>query len=80
VRYGKKVNRVSQYVRYINEVNWDGLKFPVSLHSRMFERSNSTSSINVYFHQEETDDVIPVYLTKYSLCTNHIDLLLLKKK
>jgi hypothetical protein len=24
-------NRVSQYARYINEVNWDGLRFPVTL-------------------------------------------------
>jgi hypothetical protein len=27
----RHANRVSQYARYINEVNWDGLRFPVTL-------------------------------------------------
>jgi hypothetical protein len=27
----KNVNRVSQYARYVNEVNWGGLRFPFTL-------------------------------------------------
>jgi hypothetical protein len=75
----RHANRVSQYARYVSEVNWDGLRFPVTLAQiRLFERNNCNLTINVYVYQEETGDVIPVYLTKYGVRMKHIDLLLLK--
>ncbi len=70
-------DRVCKYKKYVNNVNWDGLRFPVTLAQiRLFERNNVDITVNVYVYEEKTRDVIPVYITKCNIRRQHIDLLL----
>jgi hypothetical protein len=72
------VNDVSKYVPFVNEVNWSGLRFPVTMNQvRLFERNNQNFTVNVYVYEESEDDVIPIYVTKCGMRAKHIDLLLL---
>jgi hypothetical protein len=71
-------NLVSTYEPHINTVNFSCLKFPVTLSQiREFERLNTGFTVNVYVYTKDRD-VMPVYLTKHTARSKHIDLLLLK--
>jgi hypothetical protein len=75
----ENVNDVSKYVPFVKEVNWSGLRFPVTVNQvRLFERNNQNFTVNVYVYEESEDDVIPIYVTKCGMRAKHIDLLLLK--
>jgi len=75
----KDTERVGKYKKYENELNWSGLKFPVSLAQiRTFERNNTNLTVNVYQYKPDEDNaIIPIYLTKFTARQKHIDLLLL---
>ena len=46
---GKKLNRVQKYKKYINELNFEGIKFPVTLNQvAKFEKQNAAIAVNVY--------------------------------
>jgi hypothetical protein len=57
------VNDVCKYVPFVNQVNWSGLRFPVTVNQvRLFERNNQNFTVNVYVYEESEDDVIPCTL------------------
>lgn len=71
--------RVSQYKRYENVLDFDDIKFPVELKGiTKFEQKNQHISINVYMYESEEDTVQPLRLTK-EVKEKHIHLLLLTK-
>jgi hypothetical protein len=76
------VNRnyvVSNYVGFINHLNWTGIRFPVTLPQiRLFERNNPSIRINVYVYEEKGKEVIPVYTSKFTDREKQVNLLLLK--
>lgn len=80
-------NRLSKYERFKNELNFDGIEFPVTLKDiTIFEDQNPEISINVYIIQKEYDIntekyenmLLPIRLTK-QLKKNHLHLLLIFK-
>jgi hypothetical protein len=73
-------HRTSKYERFIEEVNWSQLRFPVTLAQiKTFERNNSQIGVNVYTFDEQ-HEIIPVYVTKFGHREKHIDLLLFKEE
>lgn len=81
----KNPQRVSQYRKFLHDLDLSGILFPVTLNQiKNFEKNNSTISINVYLWEDEknpeTDEyektIVPVRLTKQTK-ENHIHLLLL---
>lgn len=73
------IKNVFSYTKYINEINWDGLRFRVTLAQiHLFARNNTNVAVNVYVYEEE--DAVWVYITKHGFRRKHIDLLLLKNE
>lgn len=76
----KHPQRVSEYKNYENELNFNNIKFPVSIKDiEKFEKQNETISVNVYFYEEKNSCVYPLRLTKH-VKERHIHLLLLSGK
>lgn len=72
--------RLSNYIRYENELNFTGIEFPVKLNQILkFEQLNPSISINVYIYEDEDKKVRPVRITK-DVKVNHIHLLLIMKE
>lgn len=68
-------DRVQNYFAYLNELNFDGIQFPVSLKDiGKFMRQNPKISINVYFWN---DDCLNPLLVNEEIKERHIHLLLL---
>ncbi|XP_031634853.1 uncharacterized protein LOC116348124 [Contarinia nasturtii] len=75
----KNPQRVKTYKNYLNELNFEGLNFPIGLKElKKFEQQNSTISVNVYMWSEKNEKVRPLRLTK-NVKANHVHLLLLSK-
>lgn len=82
----KNAQRVSKYVSLENELNMEGIKFPMTLKQiDRFERQNDEISINVYGiddaynsgeNKKNKATIVPIKLTK-TVKKNHIHLLLL---
>lgn len=73
----KNAQRVSNYRRYKNILNFNGIKFPVCLKQiTKFELQNPTISINVYMFCENTKKIRPLRLTK-QVKEKHIHLLMI---
>jgi hypothetical protein len=71
----KHADRLSQYVRYENELNFSGISFPMEISKiKRFEELNPTISVNVYTYDEKMKKCLPLRLTKRTK-TNHIHLL-----
>ena len=70
---------VNKYKKYEDQLCWDGLDFPTQLNQiRLFEKNNTSLTVNVYIHKPEEDDgIIPMYLTKHQAREKHVDLLLI---
>ena len=67
--------RVSHYQPFINELNFDGINFPVAIKDiPKYEKQNEIS-INVFGYEQ---DVYPLYITKHTY-ERHIDLFYLTK-
>lgn len=62
----KDAQRVSKYLEFADEMNFDSIRFPVSLHQiKQFEKNNPTISINVYIYDTVSKSkVIPIRLTR----------------
>lgn len=68
--------RVTKYQKYMNELNCEGLRYPVKVQDKKmsdtFEMNNNIS-INIYLNED--DEIVPVRVTKKEL-EKHVDLLL----
>ena len=76
----KNPQRVSHYERYREELNWQGIQFPVSQESiKKFERQNPTISVSVIGYewdkQGKDGDIFPYYIPDKKR-QKHITLLL----
>lgn len=80
-------DRVEKYKDYVNNVNFEGMVFPVDLKQiSKFEQLNSSISVNVYMVEKKFDferkvmieKVLPVRLTQ-AVKDKHIHLLLLRE-
>lgn len=75
----KNQNRLTHYLKYRNELNFNGIEFPVRLNDiDKFERLNSSISVNVYFYNEEDDLICPLRVST-EIKRHHIHLLLIFK-
>lgn len=73
----KNTERLYNYVPYEDELNFDGISFPVRLHDiDKFERQNNMISVNVYYYDEAENRVSPLRVSA-NVKENHIHLLLL---
>lgn len=73
----KNPQRLTHYLQYQNELNFDGICFPVRLQDiDKFTRQNSTISINVYYYDDEEDSVYPLRVSG-EVKERHIHLLLI---
>lgn len=73
----KNAHRVANYIQYTNELNFNGICFPVNVRDiTRFEQLNPNISINVYIYDERKHKVSTLKMTK-SVKINHIHLLLL---
>lgn len=73
--------RVQKYFRWQDELNFDGIEFPVALSSiKKFENQNVDISINVFMIEivDGEEKVLPIRVTKEKK-RNHIHLLLLQQ-
>lgn len=70
----KVANRVSSYVEFENELNFNNMTFPVTLNQlEIFERQNQTIAINVYAIDDEYNHntrkreqiIVPIRITDY---------------
>jgi len=76
----KNADRVQNYWKYENELNFDGIDFPVRLEQiDDFVAQNPSISINVYFYEKEEKNVCPLRLSD-KIRKNHIHLLLLTEE
>ena len=70
--------RLGHYLRYENELNFDGITFPVQPNAlSRFERQNPHISVTVLGYDAETKGFCIIYLTPHHGREHHIDLLLL---
>lgn len=69
--------RLSNYKRYENELNFDGIEFPVSVKDiDKFMKQNETISVNVYYYDDAQDHVYPLRISS-NVREHHIHLLLI---
>lgn len=72
--------RVQNYKPFENDLNFDGIKNPVSIKDiNQFVKQNDNISINVYYYDESADQVYPLRVSD-TVKVNHIHLLLLIKR
>lgn len=63
------------YKKYVNELNLDGIEFPMKVSQiAKFERQNTAISVNVFGYEQK--ELFPVYITKEKK-ENHVNLLLI---
>ena len=71
-------NHVSSYKKYLPELNYDGLDFPLKVTDiPKFEKMNENISVNVIVHHEEEEDFFPLYMSPNRDRQHHVNLLLL---
>lgn len=70
-------NRLYHYKKYQNELNFNGINFPVPLHQiDKFEHQNDTISINVYYYDDADKCVRPLRVSTDTK-EHHIHLLMI---
>ena len=71
-------NRVSHYKPFLHELDYSGLTFPLKIRQiRKFEDQNPRISINVLYHDPETDIIMPLRVAKHRNREHHVNLFLL---
>jgi hypothetical protein len=71
-------DRLTNYERYLGEINVNGLEFPLSVkHIPKFESLNPTIRITVLAFDEDEKDFIPLYTSPYFDRQHHVNLLLI---
>lgn len=69
--------RLTHYLRYRNELNFNGIKFPVRLNDiDKFTQQNSSISVNVYFYDDDENRICPLRVST-EIGMHHIHLLLI---
>lgn len=70
-------HRLQNYLQYENELNFDGINFPVSLKDiDKFVKQNEQISVNVYYYDDDKVEVCPLRVSNI-VKEHHIHLLLL---
>ena len=72
---GKNPQRVTKYKKYENELNFQGLEFPVS--RKDYERFEKLNKIKIYVFILNNDKVEPYYIGKNTMGYKEVDLLLI---
>ena len=68
-------HRVSKYRQYENELNMDGIDYPVKLTQiSKFEKQNPEISVAVYYFDNEHNLICPAYVAKYRNRNHHVNL------
>ena len=70
----KHAERLSQYIRYKDELNMTGVTFPTPLDQIALVERNNNLSINVFGYDEE-DKVYPIRVARQTQQDNHVNLL-----
>ena len=74
----KTQNRVFHYKPFLHELDYSGLTFPLKIRQiRKFEDQNPSISINVLYHDPETNVIMPLRVTKHRNREHHVNLFLL---
>lgn len=75
----KKANDAASYVRWTNELNFDGINFPVQLKQiEQFMQQNVGLAVNVYYFDELKKRVCPLSLAMKPVEYKYVHLLLLR--
>ena len=76
----KNGERVTNYTKYMDEVNMNGIEYPVTIKQiEKFERQNEDISIGVMYFDSDKHLIVPAYCTKYRERKHHVNLFLLRK-
>ena len=71
-------NQIFHYKPFLHELDYSGLTFPLKIRQiRKFEDQNSHISINVLYHDPETNVIMPLRVTKHRNREHHVNLFLL---
>lgn len=74
----KKVNDATRYEKWKDELNFDGIDFPVQLNQiEKFMNQNAPIAVNVYYFDSETECVKPIFLATKPIESRYVHLLLL---
>lgn len=74
----KKVNDATRYEKWKDELNFDGIDFPVQLNQiEKFMNQNVPIAVNVYYFDSETECVKPIFLATKPIESRYVHLLLL---
>ncbi|MES9902420.1 MAG: hypothetical protein ABW168_07025 [Sedimenticola sp.] len=71
--------RVQKYKRYENEINMNGIDYPVTACDRTFRKFESQNNISINVFGFEKDALFPIYITQNKECVAEIDLLYLTR-
>lgn len=76
-RKKKNAERTSQYLGYLNELNFNGINFPTPItQMTLFEKLNPSISIHVYMYDEYKKKVYPIRLSE-EIKQYHLHLMLI---
>ena len=59
-------NRVSNYKHKENKVNYDGIRFPVTLEQIAKIENQNKINFNIFSFSENKKYIVPLYITKHS--------------
>ena len=73
----KDPQRILKIKPYINEYNWNGIKYPSKIDEwKTFEENNMTITLNILFIKEK--EIYPVYISKHNAtCEKQLILLMI---
>ncbi|GFX69609.1 uncharacterized protein TNCV_1769781 [Trichonephila clavipes] len=57
------VDRISKYKPYENELNLEGIEFPVKMEDRVFKRFEKLNNVSVNIYSYESKDIYPLRIT-----------------
>lgn len=76
----RKVNDVSRYAEWVDELNFDGIDFPVQLNQiEKFMKQNESIAVNVYYFESESECIRPLFLAMKPFESIYVHLLLLSE-
>ena len=78
IHWSQSPNRMSHYKPFLHELDYSGLTFPLKIRQiRKFEDQSPHISINVSYHDPETNVIMPLRVTKHRNREHHVNLFLL---
>ena len=79
IKIDKDPQRVNKYKEHVNLLNLDNIEFPVKLDDNIykkFEKQNPSISLYVFYAEEESKMIYPVYKSSFPKRQHIVDLLL----